>query len=92
MLIQPSPLTQQGAIPLLVGCARRFEADLEVVGAALASLRNLANNDESVGQIAREGGLEMAAAALEQHVGNAVRALCFDRPFDRVGRSMDCAV
>jgi hypothetical protein len=70
----PIPLTRpQGAIPLLIGCARRFEGDLEVAVAALASLRNLANNDESVGQIAREGGLEMAVAALEQHVANAVR-------------------
>lgn len=34
----------------------------------------MANNDESVGQIAREGGLEMAVAALEQHVGNAALA------------------
>ncbi len=76
--------SSQGAIPLLVGCARRFPADLEVAVAALASLRNLANNDDSVGQIAREGGLELAAGALEQHVGNAVRACIV--PLRQAGR------
>lgn len=67
-------LMTKGAIPMLVQATQRFTGDLEVVAAGLAALRNLANNDESVGLIASEGGLEMAIRALEEHWSHALLA------------------
>lgn len=60
-------LVGKGAIPLLLQSCHRFPTDLDTVAAALAALRNLANNDESVYQIASEGGLDLAVRALEAH-------------------------
>lgn len=60
-------LVAKGAIPLLLQSCHRFPTDLDTVAAALAALRNLANNDESVNQIVSEGGLDLAVRALEAH-------------------------
>ena len=60
-------LVGKGAIPLLLQACHRFPTDLDTVAAALAALRNLANNDESVNQIASEGGLDLAVRALEAY-------------------------
>ncbi len=60
-------LVGKGAIPLLLQSCHRFRTDLDTAAAALAALRNLANNDESVNQIASEGGLDLAVRALEAH-------------------------
>ncbi len=60
-------LVAQGAIPLLIQTAQRYAGDLEAVAAGLAALRNLANNDESVGLIASEGGLDLTVQALREH-------------------------
>jgi hypothetical protein len=39
----------------------------------MGALKNLATNDDSVGQIVANGGLDLTVGALRVHIDNAVR-------------------
>lgn len=67
-------LTAKGCIPVLLQACRRFGADSDTVATGLDALRNLANNEESVNQIASEGGVSGTVRALQAHLSHPALA------------------
>jgi hypothetical protein len=59
-------------VSLFLGVAKAYRGDSEIMSAALAAVKNLALNEDSVGQIASQGGLELIITALEAHPDNPV--------------------
>jgi len=65
---------------LIVGAAKAFRGNLDVMASGLAALKNLATNEESVKQIVQLGGLDLTVAALKDHMDNMVREVEVSHP------------
>jgi hypothetical protein len=62
----------QGAVPLLINVAKSYSSRLDIMVAAIGSLKNLAINEDSVNQIVANGGLNLTVAALQNHLDHLV--------------------
>jgi hypothetical protein len=62
----------QGAVPLLISVAKSYSGNLDIMVAAIGSLKNLAMNEDSVNQIVANGGLDLTVAALQNHLNHVV--------------------